>query len=192
MGGLPFNFHFVYWDFMMKTDARLDGKLELLAKELVSRTVVPGFPIADAFTMQGLDETGKPGVFAAILLAPAQSLELGTLTQFRHVLAMKLKQLNTSIPAWPIVVQGSPEVIDAHNTVPGGREYFEQVKSELIARREKMLARIERHDMIYNVRPSAAVPVEKKLAPMKPARKVKAPAKGAKQAKRAASARTSR
>jgi hypothetical protein len=181
---------------MMTTDARLDGKLEILAKELVSRTVVPGFPIADAFTMQGLDETGKPGVFAAILLAPAQSLELGTLTQFRHVLAMKLKQLNTSIPSWPIVVQGSPEVIDAQNTVPGGREYFEQVKGELIARREKMLARIERHDMIYNMRPSAAPPVEEKKTSSKTAaakpRKVKAPAKGAKTAKRAASARTSR
>jgi hypothetical protein len=37
-------------------------------------------------------------------------------------------------------VQGAPEVIDGTGVIPGGREYFEQVKRELLARQERLLA----------------------------------------------------
>lgn len=122
----------------MFDDTRLDGKLRDLSKELVARPMVPGFNVADAFTMRGLDETGKPGLYAAILLAPGPAPELGALTTFRAVLTQRLKQLDTKTPAWPIVVQGAPEVIDGSDTIPGGREYFEQVKLELMSRQERL------------------------------------------------------
>lgn len=175
----------------MHDDSRLDAKLVDLARELVMRPVVPGFAIADAFTMRGVDETGKPGVFAAILLAPQPTPELGTLTTFRQVLAQKLKQLNTTIPAWPIVVQGVPEVIDAQNTVPGGREYFEQVKSELLARRERLR---ERANATLFVEPlEVEAPAKKaKGKVVKASAKVKrAPARASRSVKRA-SAKTAR
>lgn len=124
----------------MFDDTRIDGKLQELSKELVARPMVPGFNVADAFTMRGMDETGKPGLFAAILLAPGPAPELGALTTFRAVLTQRLKQLDTKTPAWPIVVQGAPEVIDGTDVIPGGRDYFEQVKLELKSRQERLKA----------------------------------------------------
>ncbi|MEW5741024.1 MAG: hypothetical protein AB1938_19035 [Myxococcota bacterium] len=123
----------------MFDDTRLDGKLQELSRELVARPMLPGFNVADAFTMRGMDETGKPGLFAAILLAPGPAPELGALTTFRAVLTQRLKQIDTKTPAWPIVVQGAPEVIDGTN-IPGGRDYFEQVKLELRTRQERLVA----------------------------------------------------
>jgi hypothetical protein len=125
----------------MLDDTRLDGKLLELSRELMSRSMVPGFPIAEAFTMRGLDEAGRPGLFAAILLAKGKEADLETLTEFRQLLTQRLKQIDTRTPAWPIVVQAAPEVIDAESVVPGGREYFEQVKEELTARTERMRQR---------------------------------------------------
>jgi hypothetical protein len=122
----------------MVEDTRLDVKLEELNRELLKRSMVPGFTIADAFTTQGLDETGRHGLFAAILLSPSPAPELNTLTAFRQVLTARLKQVDTRAQAFPIVVQGVPEVIDASSVVPGGREYFEQVKLELRARRDRL------------------------------------------------------
>ncbi|MEW6435310.1 MAG: hypothetical protein AB1730_27770 [Myxococcota bacterium] len=124
----------------MFDDTRIDGKLQDLSRELVARPMVPGFNVADAFTMRGLDESGKPGLYAAILLAPGPAPELGALTTFRAMLTQRLKQLDTKTPAWPIVVQGAPEVIDGTDTIPGGREYFEQVKLELMSRQERLKA----------------------------------------------------
>ena len=49
----------------MLDDTRLDGKLLELSRELMMRSLVPGFGIADAFTMKGIDEAGRPGLFAA-------------------------------------------------------------------------------------------------------------------------------
>jgi hypothetical protein len=135
----------------MLDDARLDGKLEQLNRELMTRSMVPGFTVADAYTTQGLDETGRPGLFAAILLAPTPAPELNTLTAFRQVLTARLKQLDTRAPAFPIVVQGAPEVIDASSVVPGGREYFEQVKLELRARRDRLRP-------VRRILPAPAVP----------------------------------
>jgi hypothetical protein len=126
----------------MLDDTRLDGKLQDLSRELTLRSMVPGFAIADAFTMKGIDESGRPGLFAAILLAPGKVAELETLTSFRQLLTQRLKQLDTRTPAWPIVVQAAPEVIDGSSTVPGGRDYFNQVKSELVARTERMKQRV--------------------------------------------------
>ncbi len=148
----------------MLDDSRLDGKLQELTRELLTRPVVPGFTIADAFTTQGLDETGKLGLFAAILLGPSPTPELNTLTTFRQVLTARLKQLDTRTPAFPIVVQGAPEVIDSTSVVPGGKEYFEQVKLELRARRERMKPRPVPH--------VAAAPAPVLKAP--PAMKLKA------------------
>ena len=125
----------------MLDDTRLDGKLQELTRELLTRPVVPGFTITDAFTTQGLDETGKLGLFAAILLGPSPTPELSILTTFRQVLTARLKQLDTRTPAFPIVVQGAPEVIDSTSVVPGGQEYFEQVKLELRARRDRLRPR---------------------------------------------------
>ena len=119
----------------MVDDRRLDSKLTDLQRDLMSRPLLPGFPIADAFTMRGIDETGKPGMFAAVLLAPTTMPELETLTTLRFVLTQKLKQLDTTIPAWPIVVQGAPEFIDGQPVVPGGREHFELLKRSLEVRR---------------------------------------------------------
>ncbi|MCC6335830.1 MAG: hypothetical protein IT380_17805 [Myxococcales bacterium] len=124
----------------MFDDTRLDGKLQELSRELVARPMVPGFNVADAFTMRGMDETGKPGLFAAILLVPGPAPELGALTTFRAVLTQRLKQIDTKTPAWPIVVQGAPEVIEGADTIPGGRDYFEQVKLELRTRQERLVA----------------------------------------------------
>lgn len=126
----------------MFDDTRLDAKLQDLSRELVMRSMVPGFGIADAFTMKGLDEAGRPGLFAAILLAPGKLAELETLTTFRQLLTQRLKQLDTRTPAWPIVVQAEPELIDGQAVVPGGRDYFAQVKSELIARTNRMKQRV--------------------------------------------------
>jgi hypothetical protein len=122
----------------MQDETRLDGKLQELARELIARPMIPGFTIADAYSTRGLDETGKPGLFAAVLLGPTPTPELGTLTTLRQLLTAKLKQLDTRTPAFPIVVQGAPEIIDSHSVVPGGREAFEQVKVELKARRERL------------------------------------------------------
>lgn len=122
----------------MLDDRRLDSKLSDLTKELRARPLVAGFPIADAFTVKGVDEAGRPGLFAAVLLAPNTEPELDTLTEFREVLTKKLKQLDTSMPAWPIVVQGAPEIIDGVATVPGGNDYFQQLKGELLSRAERL------------------------------------------------------
>lgn len=126
----------------MLDDTRLDGKLLELSRELMVRSLVPGFGIADAFTMKGIDEAGRPGLFAAVLLAPGKIAELETLTTFRQLLTQRLKQLDTRTPAWPIVVQAAPEVIDGQSVVPGGREYFQQVKTELVARTARMKQRV--------------------------------------------------
>lgn len=126
----------------MLDDTRLDGKLLELSRELMARSMVPGFGIADAFTMKGIDEAGRPGLFAAVLLAPGKTAELETLTTFRQLLTQRLKQLDTRTPAWPIVVQAAPEIIDGQSVVPGGREYFQQVKTELVARTARMKQRV--------------------------------------------------
>ena len=77
--------------------------------------------------------------------------ELETLTTIRQLLTQKLKQLDTTIPAWPIVVQGAPEIINAETVVPGGREHFEELKRALEVRR--MRARPS-----YTELPVASVP----------------------------------
>ena len=146
----------------MVEDTRLDSKLSDLARDLKSRPMLPGFQATDAFTMRGLDESGKPGMFAAVLLAPAPVPELETLTTIRQLLTQKLKQLDTTIPAWPIVVQGAPEMINAETVVPGGREHFEDLKRALEVRR--MRARPS-----YTEVPVVSAPVS--LAPMKKSRK---------------------
>ena len=92
--------------------------------------------------MKGIDEAGRPGLFAAVLLAPGKVAELETLTTFRQLLTQRLKQLDTRTPAWPIVVQAAPEIIDGTSVVPGGREYFQQVKTELVARTARMKQRV--------------------------------------------------
>ena len=145
----------------MVDDRRLDSKLTDLQRDLMSRPLLPGFPIADAFTMRGIDETGKPGMFAAVLLAPTTMPELETLTTLRFVLTQKLKQLDTTIPAWPIVVQAAPELIDGQAVVPGGRDYFNQVKTELVARTERMKQRVSVSQM-------PAVRLAPELEPSKP------------------------
>ena len=149
----------------MVEDIRLDSKLSDLARDLKSRPMLPGFQATDAFTMRGLDESGKPGMFAAVLLAPAPVPELETLTTIRQLLTQKLKQLDTTIPAWPIVVQGAPEMINAETVVPGGREHFEDLKRALEVRR--MRARPS-----YTELPAASVPAVV-MSPVKksPARK---------------------
>lgn len=126
----------------MSEDLRLDGKLQELSRELMARSPVPGFAIAEAFTFKGLDEAGRPGLFAAILLAPGKLAELEALTAFRQALTQRMKQLDTRTPVWPIIVQAKPEQIDGDTVVPGGREYFEQVKTELVARAERMKKRV--------------------------------------------------
>ena len=151
----------------MFDDTRIDGKLQDLSKELVARPMVPGFNVADAFTMRGMDETGKPGLYAAILLAPGPVPELGALTTFRAVLTQRLKQLDTKTPAWPIVVQGAPEVIDGADTIPGGREYFEQVKRELLTRQERLRSSAR-------PAPTAVKAAKVEAAPARPAKSAKA------------------
>jgi hypothetical protein len=164
----------------MLDDTRLDGKLQELSRELMMRSMVPGFGIADAFTMKGIDESGRPGLFAAILLAPGKVAELETLTTFRQLLTQRLKQLDTRTPAWPIVVQAAPELIDGQAVVPGGRDYFNQVKTELVARTERMKQRVSVSQM-------PAVRLAPDLEPTKP--QVKG-AKKAATARKAAARRT--
>ena len=124
----------------LQNDPRLDAKLAELSRELLIRPIVQGYNVSDAFTVRGIDETGKPGLFAAVLLGTNPAPQLDTLTDFRFALTQRLKQLNTSMPAWPIVVQGAPEVLDSKEVIPGGREYFNQLKTELIARTERARA----------------------------------------------------
>jgi hypothetical protein len=160
----------------MFDDARIDGKLQELSRELVARPIVPGFNVADAFTMRGVDETGKPGLYAAVLLAPGPAPDLSALTTFRTVLTQRLKQLDTKTPAWPIVVQGSPEVIEGSGTIPGGREYFEQVKRELVSRQERLRAATRpppavAAPMVEPVRPVAEAATVRKARKVKVARK---------------------
>ncbi|MFT3713320.1 MAG: hypothetical protein QM817_37165 [Archangium sp.] len=180
----------------MLDDTRLDGKLLELSRELMMRSMVPGFGIADAFTMKGIDESGRPGLFAAILLAPGKIAELETLTAFRQLLTQRLKQLDTRTPAWPIVVQAAPELIDGQAVVPGGRDYFNQVKTELVARTERMKQRVSVSQM-------PAVRLAPDLEPSKPqvkgSKKAAASTSGRKAAARraapsrsSASARTAR
>lgn len=171
----------------MLDDTRLDGKLLELSRELMMRSLVPGFGIADAFTMKGIDEAGRPGLFAAVLLAPGKIAELETLTTFRQLLTQRLKQLDTRTPAWPIVVQAAPEVIDAQNVVPGGREYFQQVKTELVARTARMKQRVSVSQMpVVRLAPEARA-----SKPMVKAAPAKAPAKKPTARKATTSARRS-
>lgn len=124
----------------MYDDVRLDTKLSELSRELNTRQLGAGFTIAEAFTMKGFDETGKPGLFALVLLGTNPPPSLDTLTIVRSLLTARLKQIDTTMLQWPIVVQGAPELLDGQSVVPGGREYFEQVKGELIARKERYKA----------------------------------------------------
>lgn len=161
----------------MLDDTRLDGKLLELTRELMARPMIPGFTIADAYTTRGLDETGKPGLFAAVLLGPTPTPELGTLTTLRQMLTARLKQLDTRTPAFPIVVQGAPEVIDSHSVVPGGRDVFEQVKMELMARRERLHP--TRAAMTLDLPPMSAQPRPIPAAAAAPARAAKKARKAA-------------
>lgn len=178
----------------MLDDTRLDGKLLELSRELMMRSLVPGFGIADAFTMKGIDEAGRPGLFAAVLLAPGKIAELETLTTFRQLLTQRLKQLDTRTPAWPIVVQAAPEVIDGHSVVPGGREYFQQVKTELVARTARMKQRVSVSQMpVVRLAPEArASKPMVKAAPAKRPTARKAATSARRSAPTRASARTAR
>ncbi len=121
-------------------DARLDAKLIELAKELKFRPLVPGHPFADAFALRGVDEGGKPGLYAAVLLPTNFDMtDLDMLTRFRAALTARLKQLHATLPAWPIIVQGLAELMNGQPVVPGGREYFDQLRSELTERLERSL-----------------------------------------------------
>ncbi len=171
----------------MLDDTRLDGKLLELSRELMVRSLVPGFGIADAFTMKGIDEAGRPGLFAAVLLAPGKMAELETLTTFRQLLTQRLKQLDTRTPAWPIVVQAAPEYIDGQSVVPGGREYFQQVKTELVARTARMKQRVSVSQMpVVRLAPEA-----KASKPIVKAAAAKRPAKASTTARRSAPTRAS-
>jgi len=183
----------------MLDDTRLDGKLQDLSRELMMRSLVPGFGIADAFTMKGIDEAGRPGLFAAVLLASGKVAELETLTTFRQLLTQRLKQLDTRTPAWPIVVQAEPEVIDGQSVVPGGREYFQQVKTELVARTARMKQRVSVSQMpVVRLAPEARASKPMVKAPVaKAAKAAAAPARKAtttarRSAPTRASARTAR
>lgn len=115
---------------------RIDAKLVELTRELKGRVLIPGHRIVDAFALRGLDEAGRAGLFAAVLLPPEPAVpELDTLTGIRQALTARLRQLHSNIPVWPIIVQGAPEVVDGETVVPGGPEYFEQLRSELQIRR---------------------------------------------------------
>ena len=180
----------------MLDDTRLDGKLLELSRELMMRSMVPGFGIADAFTMKGIDEAGRPGLFAAVLLAPGKNAELETLTTFRQLLTQRLKQLDTRTPAWPIVVQAAPEIIDGQSVVPGGREYFQQVKMELVARTARMKQRVSVSQMpVVRLAPEvkASKPMVKAAPAKRPtARKAAATTTARRSAPTRASARTAR
>lgn len=174
----------------MFDDTRLDGKLLELSKDLVARQMVPGFSVAEAFAMRGVDETGRPGLFAAILLAPGPAPELGTLTAFRQLLTQKLKQIDTRTPAWPIVVQGAPEVIDS-DVVPGGPEYFEQVKLELSARKVKAPVQASPQPASKDAG-DGRVPASKASKEVRRARKVPLPKATARRTAKRTAARTGR
>jgi hypothetical protein len=124
----------------MYDDVRLDSKLSDLSRDLNTRSLGMGFTIVEAFTMKGFDEAGKPGLFALVLLSQHPMPSLETMTTVRALLTARLKQIDTALPQWPIVVQGAPELIDGQAVVPGGREYFAQVKAELLARKERYKA----------------------------------------------------
>lgn len=174
----------------MLDDTRLDGKLLELSRELMMRSLVPGFGIADAFTMKGIDEAGRPGLFAAVLLAPGKVAELETLTIFRQLLTQRLKQLDTRTPAWPIVVQAAPEVIDGQSVVPGGRDYFQQVKMELVARTARMKQRVSVSQMPV-VRLAPAATASKPMVKAAPAAKRPTARKATTSARRSAPTRAS-
>jgi len=176
----------------MLDDTRLDGKLQDLSRELMMRSLVPGFGIADAFTMKGIDEAGRPGLFAAVLLASGKVAELETLTTFRQLLTQRLKQLDTRTPAWPIVVQAEPEIIDGQSVVPGGREYFQQVKTELVARTARMKQRVSVSQMpVVRLAPEARASKPMVKAPVAKAAKAAAPRKATTTARRSAPTRAS-
>ena len=176
----------------MLDDTRLDGKLQDLSRELMMRSLVPGFGIADAFTMKGIDEAGRPGLFAAVLLASGRVAELETLTTFRQLLTQRLKQLDTRTPAWPIVVQAEPEFIDGQSVVPGGREYFNQVKMELVARTARMKQRVSVSQMpVVRLAPEARASKPMVKAPVVKAAKAAAPRKATTTARRSAPTRAS-
>jgi hypothetical protein len=178
----------------MLDDTRLDGKLLELSRELMMRSLVPGFGIADAFTMKGIDEAGRPGLFAAVLLAPGKIAELETLTTFRQLLTQRLKQLDTRTPAWPIVVQAAPEVIDGQSVVPGGRDYFQQVKTELVARTARMKQRVSVSQMpVVRLAPEvrASKPMVKATAAAAPAKRPATARKATTSARRSAPTRAS-
>ena len=176
----------------MLDDTRLDGKLQDLSRELMMRSLVPGFGIADAFTMKGIDEAGRPGLFAAVLLASGKVAELETLTTFRQLLTQRLKQLDTRTPAWPIVVQAEPEIIDGQSVVPGGREYFQQVKTELVARTARMKQRVSVSQMpVVRLAPEARASKPMVKAPVAKAAKAAAPRKATTTARRTAPSRAS-
>ena len=124
----------------MVQNTRLDTKLEELARELTLRPLVPGYQVVGAYATRGLDDAGKPGLFAAVLLRPEPVPDLSVLTTLRQLLTQRLKQIDTWLPSYPVVVQGAPEVIDAHSVIPGGAETFEQVKADLASRRANALA----------------------------------------------------
>lgn len=161
----------------MYDDVRLDTKLSELSRELNSRQLGAGFTIAEAFTMKGFDEHGKPGLFALVLLGLNPPPSLDTLTVVRALLTARLKQIDTAMPQWPIVVQGAAEVIDGQPVVPGGRAYFEQVKAELLARKERYAALQARRNSltqmpaVTDAPPPPAKKPERKAAPARPARR---------------------
>lgn len=160
----------------MYDDVRLDTKLSDLSRELNTRPLGGAFSIVEAFTMKGFDETGKPGLFALVLLSQTPPPSLETMTTVRALLTARLKQIDTTMPQWPIVVQGAPELIDGQPVVPGGRDYFEQVKRELLARKERYKALEARRQSLTQmpaVTDAPPPPVAKKPAakPARPARR---------------------
>ena len=122
----------------MWEDARLDAKLAGIARELIARSPIPDHPVVDAHVTAGLDKSGRPGFFAAVLLAPKPVPDLAVLSWMRQAITARLRQIDSRLPAYPIVVQGAPEVIGTTEVVPGGPEAFEYVKLDLIARRERL------------------------------------------------------
>jgi hypothetical protein len=155
----------------MYDDVRLDTKLSELTRELSSRQLGAGFTIVEAFTMKGLDEHGKPGLFALVLLGLNPPPSLDTLTLVRSLLTARLKQIDTAMPQWPIVVMGAPEIIDGQAVVPGGRDYFDQVKGELLARKERYRAFEARRNSLKEMPAIVEVPPPDKKAEKKSASK---------------------
>lgn len=154
----------------MYDDVRLDTKLSELSRELNTRQLGAGFTIAEAFTMKGYDETGRPGLFALVLLGMTPAPTLDTLTLVRSLLTARLKQIDTTMLQWPIVVQGAPEVLDGQPEVPGGRAYFDQVKGELVARKERYKALEARRNSVNQMRVVSDAPPPPKKDARKPAK----------------------